>query len=531
MSSIVKVAVVDVALPQSSVAVNVTVAAPVAPQSSLNASKSFVHITPPHASVAVAPPLLSSQFERSTLLPAPSHSTVASAAAITSGAVVSSMVNVAVVDVALPQSSVAVKVTVAAPVAPQSSLNASKSFVHITPPHASVAVAPPLLSSHVREVNAVARTVAFDRSVCRSHYVWSRRVFDRERRSCRRGVAAVVRRSERDRRCACCTAIVTQRVEVVRPHHAAACIRRCRAAVAVKPVREVNAVARAVAFDRSVCRSHYVWSCRVFDREGRRCRRGVAAVVRRSEGDRRCACSTAIVTQRVEVVRPHHAAACIRRCRAAVAVKPVREVNAVARAVAFDRSVCRSHYIWSCRVFDRERRRCRRGVAAIVRRSERDRRCACCTAIVTQRVEVVRPHHAAACIRRCRAAVAVKPVREVAAVARTVAFDRSVCRSHYVWSRRVFDREGRRCRRGVAAIVRRSEGDRRCACSTAIVTQRVEVVRPHHTAACIRRCRAAVAVKPVREVAAVARAVAFDRSVHCRHVDGWGRGVFDHDGL
>ena len=108
-----------------------------------------------------------------TLLPAPSHSTVASAAAITSGAVVSSIVNVAVVDVALPQSSVAVKVTVAAPVAPQSSLNASKSFVHITPPHASVAVAPPLLSSQFERSDAVACAVAFDRSVCCSQYVWS----------------------------------------------------------------------------------------------------------------------------------------------------------------------------------------------------------------------------------------------------------------------------------------------------------------------------------------------------------------------
>ena len=82
------------------------------------------------------------------MLPEPSHSTVASAAAITSGAIVSSIVNVAVVDVALPQSSVAVNVTIDEPVGPQAMFSPSKSFVHITPPHASVAVAPPLLSSH-----------------------------------------------------------------------------------------------------------------------------------------------------------------------------------------------------------------------------------------------------------------------------------------------------------------------------------------------------------------------------------------------
>ena len=58
---------------------------------------------------------------------------------MTAGAVVSSMVNVAVVLVALPQSSVAVKVTVAAPVAPQSSLKAAKSLLQVTPLQASVA--------------------------------------------------------------------------------------------------------------------------------------------------------------------------------------------------------------------------------------------------------------------------------------------------------------------------------------------------------------------------------------------------------
>ena len=60
-----------------------------------------------------------------SMLPMPSHSTVSFEAAVSIvGFVVSSIVNVAVVEVALPQSSVAVKVTVAEPVAPQSSLKA-----------------------------------------------------------------------------------------------------------------------------------------------------------------------------------------------------------------------------------------------------------------------------------------------------------------------------------------------------------------------------------------------------------------------
>ena len=64
------------------------------------------------------------------------------------GAVVSSIVNVAVVVLVLPHASVAVKITVADPVAPQSSLNDVKLLLQVTPLHTSVAVAPPLLASH-----------------------------------------------------------------------------------------------------------------------------------------------------------------------------------------------------------------------------------------------------------------------------------------------------------------------------------------------------------------------------------------------
>ena len=48
MSSIVKLALAVVALPQSSVAVKITLVVPVAPQSSLNAmSVSYTHLTLP----------------------------------------------------------------------------------------------------------------------------------------------------------------------------------------------------------------------------------------------------------------------------------------------------------------------------------------------------------------------------------------------------------------------------------------------------------------------------------------------------
>ena len=63
---------------------------------------------------------------------------------LTTGFVVSTIVKVAVVEVLLPQSSVAVKVTVASPVAAQRSLNAAKLLLHVTPLQMSDAAAPPL---------------------------------------------------------------------------------------------------------------------------------------------------------------------------------------------------------------------------------------------------------------------------------------------------------------------------------------------------------------------------------------------------
>src|SRR5690606_21527981 len=70
-------------------AVNITVAEPVAPQRSLKASKSLLQVTP-LASVAVAPPLDSNQALSAAAFPFPSLSTeLSEASAVISGSVVS----------------------------------------------------------------------------------------------------------------------------------------------------------------------------------------------------------------------------------------------------------------------------------------------------------------------------------------------------------------------------------------------------------------------------------------------------------
>ena len=138
----VKVAEVEVLLSQSSVAVKVTVAAPVSEHRSLSEAKSLLQVTPLQMSDAPAPPLEFNQPLSSAVLPAPSHSTVRSDASVSIlGAMLSSMVKVEVVLLLLPQASVAVNVTVALPVAPQSSLNAVKSLLQVTPIASAVGVA------------------------------------------------------------------------------------------------------------------------------------------------------------------------------------------------------------------------------------------------------------------------------------------------------------------------------------------------------------------------------------------------------
>ena len=145
----VKVAEEVTVLPQSSLAVKMTVALPVAPHPSLNATKSLVQVMVPHSSSAVAPPLLVNQLLKAAVFPAPSHSTVWSVApAVRVGAVVSSMVNVAVVEAVLPQSSVAVKITSISPVPAQVRAKSWKLLDHVTLPQRSVAApAPPLATS------------------------------------------------------------------------------------------------------------------------------------------------------------------------------------------------------------------------------------------------------------------------------------------------------------------------------------------------------------------------------------------------
>ena len=131
MSSMVKVAVVEVEFPHESVAVKVTSLSPVSPHKSLNDAKLLLQITGPlQASVAAAPPLASNHAVKSAVLPVPSHSTVSlTAMTVIVGSVVSTMVNVAVVVLLLLLQSSTVKVTVTAPVAPQDSLNAERSLL------------------------------------------------------------------------------------------------------------------------------------------------------------------------------------------------------------------------------------------------------------------------------------------------------------------------------------------------------------------------------------------------------------------
>src|SRR5205085_1490150 len=103
LSTIVNVAEVLDALPQSSVAVNVTVALPVLPQPSLRPPKLLLHDTALQTSFAVAPPFEASHAFNAARLPPPSHSTVMpDADVVTDGAFVSLTVTICTADVELP---------------------------------------------------------------------------------------------------------------------------------------------------------------------------------------------------------------------------------------------------------------------------------------------------------------------------------------------------------------------------------------------------------------------------------------------
>ena len=149
VSKMVNAAVVEALLPQSSVAVNTTVMVWV--QVPDQEPGVLDHVTLlPHRSEAEAPPLLLSQATypllRSGLVP--SHSALSSLAGISMlGGVVSKMVNVAVVEALLPQSSVAVNTNVMVWV--QVPDQEPGALDHVTLlPHRSEAEAPPLEASH-----------------------------------------------------------------------------------------------------------------------------------------------------------------------------------------------------------------------------------------------------------------------------------------------------------------------------------------------------------------------------------------------
>ena len=76
MSSIVNVAVEEEAFSHPSITVNVTVALPVAAQSSESDAKSLLQEISPQTSVADASPFASNHASNSALFPSPSHSTV-----------------------------------------------------------------------------------------------------------------------------------------------------------------------------------------------------------------------------------------------------------------------------------------------------------------------------------------------------------------------------------------------------------------------------------------------------------------------
>ena len=91
VSIILKVAVDEAELPQPSIAVNITVAEPVWPQSSESDTKLFVQVIAEQLSEAIAPPLDVNQIWRSCkVFPLISHSTVSSVAdTVITGGVVS----------------------------------------------------------------------------------------------------------------------------------------------------------------------------------------------------------------------------------------------------------------------------------------------------------------------------------------------------------------------------------------------------------------------------------------------------------
>src|SRR6266851_3591166 len=119
LSWIVKVRVTEVPrLPQASVAVQCALITRVEPQPAVLLSSTYVALAVPlQISLALAPLF---QLFRAARLPAPSHSTVLSEGAVTTGAVVSWIVKVRVAELELlPRASATVQCALTTRVAPQ----------------------------------------------------------------------------------------------------------------------------------------------------------------------------------------------------------------------------------------------------------------------------------------------------------------------------------------------------------------------------------------------------------------------------
>ena len=110
----VKVAVVELVLPQESAAVKVTTVAPAAPpQASATVSTAWDQMTGPQRSEAEAPAKLSIHASYCSALPEPLHSTTKSIAGMSMlGASVSTTVTVWMWDVLFPQASATLQVRV-----------------------------------------------------------------------------------------------------------------------------------------------------------------------------------------------------------------------------------------------------------------------------------------------------------------------------------------------------------------------------------------------------------------------------------
>ena len=140
------------------------------------------------------------------------------------------------------------------------------------------------------------------------------------------------------------------------------------------------------------------------------------------------------------------------------------------------------------------------------------------------------PSHPVAGIRCHRAAIVLEPCVQIGFIARAIALNRSVCCRHINgWSSRVFNRERGRCAAAKTARICSREGHHCRARRAAIVAEGIEVMAPSHPVAGIRCHRAAIVLEPCVQIGFIARAIALNRSVCCRHVNGWGCRVFNRE--